>query len=84
MIYFMEKVPDTLEAWMNKAINFHSQKAHIIALKRGHSLSLFSFPSNSHSTRDPNASDVTKRDTEQMNVNLLKHKQNPRETISPN
>ena len=58
MIYSMEKVPTTLKAWMEKAINFHKQKARIIALKKGHSLPLSSFSSNSHSTKDPNAMDV--------------------------
>ena len=33
----MEKVPTTLKAWMDKAINFHKQKARIIAFKKGHS-----------------------------------------------
>ena len=58
MTYLMEKVPTTLKAWMDKAIDFHKQKACILALKRGHSLPLSSFFSNSHSTRDPNAMDV--------------------------
>ena len=58
MIYSMEKVPDTLKAWMNKAIDFHKQKACIMALKKGHSLPLSSFFFDSHSTRDPNAMDV--------------------------
>ena len=58
MIYSMEKVPTTLKAWMEKAINFHKQKARIIALKKGHSLPLSSFSSNSHSTTDPHAMDV--------------------------
>ena len=58
MIYSMEKVPTTLKAWMEKAINFHKQKACIIALKKGQGLPLSSFPSNSHSTKDPNAMDV--------------------------
>ena len=34
MIYSMEKVPTTLKAWMEKAIDFHKQKARIIALKK--------------------------------------------------
>ena len=58
MIYSMEKVPTTLKAWMEKAINFHKQKAHIIALKKGQSLPLSSFSSNSCSTKDPNTMDV--------------------------
>ena len=58
MIYFMEKVPDTLKAWMSKAIDFHHQKAQIITLKKGHSLPLSSFFSNLRSTRDPDAMDV--------------------------
>ena len=57
MIYSMEKVPTTLKAWMDKAIDFHKQKAHIIALKKGQGLSLSSF-SNLHSTKDPDAMDV--------------------------
>ena len=58
MIYFMEKVPTTLKAWMEKAINFHKQKARILALKKGQGLPLFSFSSNSHSTKDPDTMDV--------------------------
>ena len=58
MIYSMEKVPTTLKAWMEKAINFHKQKAHIIALKKGQGLPLSSFSSNSRSTKDPDAMDV--------------------------
>ena len=58
MIYSMEKVPTTLKAWMEKAINFHKQKAHIIAFKKGQGLPLSSFSSNSCSTRDPDAMDV--------------------------
>ena len=58
MIYSMEKVPTTLKAWMEKAIDFHKQKAHIIALKKGQGLPLFSFSSNLRSTKDPNAMDV--------------------------
>ena len=58
MIYFMEKVPTTLKAWMEKAIDFHKQKAHIIALKKGQGLPLSLFSSNSCSTKDPNAMDV--------------------------
>ena len=58
MIYSMEKVPDLLKTWINKAINFHRQKAHILALKKGHGLPLSSFTSNSQPTRDPNAMDV--------------------------
>ena len=58
MIYSMEKVPDTLNTWMNKAINFHWQKARNITLKKGHGLPLSSFSSNSCSTRDPDAMDV--------------------------
>ena len=58
MIYFMEKVPTTLKAWMEKAINFHKQKARIIALKKGQGLPLSSFSSNSHSTKDPDTMDV--------------------------
>ena len=58
MIYSLEKVPDTLKAWMSKAINFHWQKAHIITLKKEHSLPLSFFFSNSHPTKDPNAMDV--------------------------
>ena len=33
---------------MEKAINFHKQKAHIIALKKGQGLPLSLFSSNSH------------------------------------
>ena len=33
MIYSMEKVPTTLKAWMEKAIDFHKQQARIKALK---------------------------------------------------
>ena len=58
MIYSMEKVPTTLKAWMEKAINFHKQQACIKALKNGKGLPLSSFPSNSHSTKDPDAMDV--------------------------
>ena len=58
MIYSMEKVPDSLKAWMGKAINFHRQKACILALKKGHGLPLSSFTSSSSSTNDPNAMDV--------------------------
>ena len=58
MIYSMEKVPTTLKGWMDKAINFHKQKACIIALKKGHGLPLSSFSSNSSPTRDPNAMEV--------------------------
>ena len=58
MIYSMEKVPTTLKAWMEKAIDFHKQKAHIVALKKGHSLPLSSFSSNLHSAKDLNAMDV--------------------------
>ena len=58
MIYSMEKVPTTLKAWMEKAINFHKQKAHIIALKKGRGLPLSSFSSNSHSIKDPDIMDV--------------------------
>ena len=57
MIYSMEKVPTTLKAWMEKGINFHKQKACIIALKKGQGLPLSSF-SNSCSTKDPDAMDV--------------------------
>ena len=58
MIYSMEKVPTTLKAWIEKAIDFHKQKAHIIALKKGQDLLLSSFSSNSPSIRDPNAMEV--------------------------
>ena len=58
MIYSMEKVPDTLKAWMGKAIDFHWQKARILTLKKGHGLPLSSFTSSSSSTNDPNAMDV--------------------------
>ena len=58
MIYSMEKVPTTLKAWMEKAINFHKQKACIITLKKGQGLPLSSFSSNSCSTKDPNAMDI--------------------------
>ena len=58
MIYSMEKVPTTLKAWMEKAIDFHKQKACIIALKKGQGLPLSSFSSNSRSTKDPDAMDV--------------------------
>ena len=54
----MEKVPTTLKRWMDKAINFHKQKAHIIALKKGHGLPLSSFFSNLPPTRDSNAMEV--------------------------
>ena len=43
---------------MEKAIDFHKQKARIIALKKGQDLPLSSFSSNSHSTKDPDAMDV--------------------------
>ena len=58
MIYFMEKVPTTLKAWMEKGIDFHKQKARIIALKKGQGLPLFSFSSNLHSTKGPDTMDV--------------------------
>ena len=58
MIYSMEKVPDLLKAWMGKAIDFHRQKAHILALKKGHGLPLSSFTASSSSTHDPNAMDI--------------------------
>ena len=58
MIYSMEKVPTTLKAWMEKAINFHKQKAHIIALKKGQSFPLSSFFSNLRPTKDPDTMDV--------------------------
>ena len=58
MIYSMEKVPDMLQGWINKAVDFHFQKAHILVLKKGHGL----FPSIPHSalhsTRDPDAMNV--------------------------
>ena len=57
MIYSMEKLPTTLKAWMDKAIDFHKQKACIMAFKKGHGLPLSSF-SNSRSTKDPDAMDV--------------------------
>ena len=58
MIYSMEKVPDILKAWMNKAINFHKQKACIMALTKGQRLPLSSFSSNLHPAKDPNAMEV--------------------------
>ena len=58
MIYSMEKVPTILKAWMEKAIDFHKQKAHIIALKKGQGLPLSLFSSNSRSTKGPDAMDV--------------------------
>ena len=58
MIYSMEKVPTTLKAWMEKAIDFHKQKAHIITLKKEQGLPLSLFSSNSHSTKDPDTMDV--------------------------
>ena len=58
MIYSMEKVPDSLKTWMSKAIDFHRQKARILALKKGHGLPLSSFTSSSSSTHDPNTMDV--------------------------
>ena len=58
MIYSMEKVPTTLKACMEKAIDFHKQKAHIIALKKGQGLPLSLFSSNLHSTKDPDTMDV--------------------------
>ena len=58
MIYSMEKVPTTLKAWMAKAIDFHKQKARIIALKKEQGLPLSLFSPNSCSTKDPNAMDV--------------------------
>ena len=58
MIYSMEKVPTTLKAWMEKAIDFHKQQARIKALKNGKGLPLSSFPSNSQSAKDPDAMDV--------------------------
>ena len=50
MIYSMEKVPNSLKTWMNKAIDIHWQKACILALKKGHGLPLSSFTSNLQST----------------------------------
>ena len=58
MIHSMEKVPDTLKGWMDKAIDFHWQKACIITLKKGHGLPLSSFSFTSRSTRDPDAMKV--------------------------
>ena len=58
MIYSMEKVPDTLKAWMGKAVDFHRQKARILALKKGHGLPLSSFTSGSSATKDPDAMDI--------------------------
>ena len=58
MIYSMEKVPTTLKAWMEKAIDFHKQKARIIALNKGQGLPLSSFSSNSCSTKDPDTMDI--------------------------
>ena len=58
MIYSMEKVPTTLKTWMEKAIDFHKQKARILALKKGQGLPLSSFSSNSRSTNDPDAMDI--------------------------
>ena len=43
---------------MEKAIDFHKQKACIITLKKGQGLPLFSFSSNLHSTKDPDAMDI--------------------------
>ena len=57
MIYSMEKVLETIEGWMDKAINFHKQQACIITLKKEHGLPLSSFSSTS-CFRDPNAMDV--------------------------
>ena len=58
MIYFMEKVPNTLKEWMEKAIDFYKQQACIIALKKEHGLPLSSFSSGSCSIRDLDAMDV--------------------------
>ena len=58
MIYSMEKVLDILKGWMDKAIDFHWQKACIIALKKGHGLPFSSFSSTSCPTRDPDAMEV--------------------------
>ena len=58
MIYPMENVPDTLKGWIDKAIDFHWQKACIITLKKEHGLPISSFSSTPHSTRDPDAMDV--------------------------
>ena len=58
IIYSMEKVPDILKEWMDKAIDFHKQQAHIITLKKGHGLPLSSFSFNLRSTRDLDAMDV--------------------------
>ena len=58
MIYSMEKVPTTLKAWMEKAIDFHKQKACILALKNGKGLPLSSFSSNLCPTKDPDAMEV--------------------------
>ena len=58
MIYSMEKVPDTLKGWIDKAIDFHQQKPHIIALKKGHGLPLSFFSSTPCSIRDPDAMEV--------------------------
>ena len=58
MIYSMEKVPDSLKAWINKAIDFHRQKACILVLKKGHGLPLSSFTPSSQPARDPNAMDI--------------------------
>ena len=43
---------------MEKAIDSHKQKAHIIAPKKGQGPPLSSFSPNSCSTKDPNAMDV--------------------------
>ena len=61
MIYSMEKVPNKLQGWINKAVEFHSQKASILVLKKGHGL----FPSIPHSTSCPN------RDPDAMNVDFV-------------
>ena len=58
IIYSMITVPTTLKAWMEKAIDFHKQKACIIALKKGQGLPLSSFSSNLCSTKDPDAMNV--------------------------
>ena len=58
MIYSMEKVLDSLKAWMGKAIDFHQQKARILALKKGQGLPLSFFTASSSSAHDPDAMDV--------------------------
>ena len=61
MGYSKKKVP-ILQDWIDKAVDFHSQKACIVVLKKEDSLFHSSFSSTPHSTLyptwDPNVMDV--------------------------